>query len=34
MALFGGLLAIGVFGGPFFRGTLRELLAPSKRRLS
>lgn len=25
MALFGGLLAIGVFGAPFFRGLFREL---------
>jgi hypothetical protein len=28
MALFGGILAIGVFGGPFFRGIAHELLRP------
>lgn len=28
MAFFGGLLAIGVFGGPFFQGMLRELFRP------
>lgn len=28
MALFGGILAIGIFGGPFFRGTARELTRP------
>ncbi len=31
MALFGGLLAIGVFGGPFFSGTVRELTRPFRR---
>jgi hypothetical protein len=31
MAFFGGLLAIGVFGGPFFRGIARELFRPFHR---
>lgn len=31
MALFGGFLAISVFGGPFFRGTARELTKPFRR---
>lgn len=34
LALFGGLLAVGVLGGPFFRGALRELARPSKRSVS
>ena len=32
LALFGGILAIGVFGGPFFRGIGRELVRPFGRR--
>jgi hypothetical protein len=28
MGLFGGLLAIGVFGGPFFRGIVTEITRP------
>ena len=28
MAFFGGLLAIGIFGGPFFRAIGRELVRP------
>ena len=32
LALFGGILAIGVFGGPFFRGIARELVRPFGRR--
>lgn len=31
MALFGALLAIGVFGGPFFRGLAREAVGVSSR---
>lgn len=31
MAFFGGILAVGVFGGPFFRGIARELLRPFHR---
>ncbi len=31
MAFFGGILAIGVFGGPFFKGIARELLRPFHR---
>ena len=31
MALFGGVLAVGVFGVPFFRGIGRELLRPFRR---
>lgn len=31
MALFGGVLAVGVFGVPFFRGVGRELLRPFRR---
>lgn len=31
MALFGGVLAIGVFGVPFFRGIVREILHPFRR---
>lgn len=31
MAFFGGILAVGVFGGPFFRGIARELLHPFRR---
>ncbi|MGA8026874.1 MAG: hypothetical protein WB992_06980 [Bryobacteraceae bacterium] len=34
MALFGGILAIGVFGGPFFQGIGREILRPFHRRSS
>jgi hypothetical protein len=32
LALFGGLLAIGVFGGPFFGGVLREITRPFSRK--
>jgi|SRR5690242_12346722 hypothetical protein len=32
MAFFGGLLAIGIFGGPFFRAIGRELVRPFGRR--
>jgi hypothetical protein len=32
MAFFGGILAIGIFGGPFFRGIARELVRPFGRR--
>lgn len=28
MAFFGGILAIGIFGGPFFKGIARELFRP------
>ncbi len=31
MAFFGGILAIGVFGGPFFQGMARELLRPFRK---
>ena len=31
MAFFGGLLAIGVFGVPFFKGIVHELFHPSRR---
>lgn len=31
MALFGGVLAVGVFGGPFFRGIVHELGRPFQR---
>ena len=31
LALFGGILAIGGFGGPFFRGILRDLASPFRR---
>jgi hypothetical protein len=33
MALFGGLLAIGVFGRPFFAGAARELMRPFRRKV-
>jgi hypothetical protein len=32
MALFGGVLGIGIFGGPFFRGIGQELVRPFKKR--
>lgn len=32
MALFGGVLGIGIFGGPFFRGIGKELVRPFKKR--
>ncbi len=31
MALFGGILSIGIFGGPFFRGIAREIFRPFRR---
>src|SRR5581483_10552434 len=31
MAFFGGLLAVGIFGGPFFRGIIRESFGSRKR---
>lgn len=31
LALFGGLLAIGVFGQPFLKGAVREITAPFRR---
>ncbi|HEY6988470.1 MAG TPA: hypothetical protein VH369_08800 [Bryobacteraceae bacterium] len=31
MALFGGLLAVGVFGKPFFAGALQEITRPFRR---
>jgi hypothetical protein len=32
MAFFGGLLGIGIFGAPLFRGLVHELASPFRRR--